>query len=449
MEKSFNIFNINFLEKAKEFHRDNECLISIIDKRVEILEKCSFPNSLKKLMSSYSVDDIKKLDIECLKGSEATISACIIMLNEERCIKRCIESIRNHVDEIIIVDTGSTDNSKNIVLNMNCDTIKLYDYIWKDDFSDARNYASKKASKDWLIHIDADEYIEDTNSYNLKEVLGIFKTIPILDNITLCPRIINVVGFNMAGIGRIYYGSSKIRFYGLVHEELRCGDEAKIYKIPINFCLQHDGYLEKIVKDKNKQKRNLSLIEKMIEIEPEKLRWTFFFVKEAKDYYSENYLKALLSRSLKIEKDDELNVNNLVKDEYTYDVLNLLALFYLSDGNMEFVSLISSLMNEIYPENPNSLYYDSIYIVKKYRTEIAKILKGLIMYRKKMLDSEGMIKDDLHFNIDLLIATLLFENHNFEKAINHFNVLGKTECAEDGIYKYYHNCFKVISNSFN
>jgi glycosyltransferase involved in cell wall biosynthesis len=89
-----------------------------------------------------------------------TISACLIVKNEEKILSRCLESIKEIVDEIIIVDTGSTDRTKEI---SRIYTDKIYDYKWIDDFADARNYSFSKASMDYIYVADADEVIDIEN----------------------------------------------------------------------------------------------------------------------------------------------------------------------------------------------------------------------------------------------------------------------------------------------
>ena len=75
-----------------------------------------------------------------------TISLCMIVKNEEKHLARCLDHIANLVDEIIIVDTGSTDQTLEIASKY---TSKIYTHPWIDDFSDARNYAFSKASMDY------------------------------------------------------------------------------------------------------------------------------------------------------------------------------------------------------------------------------------------------------------------------------------------------------------
>ena len=87
----------------------------------------------------------------------ATISLCMIVKNEERVLERCLECLKDIVDEMIIVDTGSTDSTKEIAKKY---TDKIYDFEWIKDFSAARNYSLSFATKDYIYCADADEVIE-------------------------------------------------------------------------------------------------------------------------------------------------------------------------------------------------------------------------------------------------------------------------------------------------
>ena len=100
-----------------------------------------------------------------------TISLCMIVKNEEKTLDTCLNSIKNLVDEIIIVDTGSTDKTKEIAKKY---TNKIYDFKWVDDFSKARNFSFSKATKDYIMWLDADDYLpkEEHNKFKkLKESL--------------------------------------------------------------------------------------------------------------------------------------------------------------------------------------------------------------------------------------------------------------------------------------
>lgn len=89
-----------------------------------------------------------------------TISLCMIVKNEEKILKRCLDSVADLCDEIIIVDTGSTDRTKEIAGNY---TDRIYDFRWVDDFSAARNYAFSRATQEYIYSADADEVLDEEN----------------------------------------------------------------------------------------------------------------------------------------------------------------------------------------------------------------------------------------------------------------------------------------------
>ncbi len=89
-----------------------------------------------------------------------TISLCMIVKNEEKILARCLDTVADLVDEIVIVDTGSTDSTKQIAAKY---TDRIYDFQWIDDFSAARNFAFSKATKEYIYSADADEVLDEEN----------------------------------------------------------------------------------------------------------------------------------------------------------------------------------------------------------------------------------------------------------------------------------------------
>ena len=120
-----------------------------------------------------------------------TISVCMIVKNEEAVLSRCLNSLRGIADEIIIVDTGSTDKTKEIASNY---TNQIYDFPWVNDFSVARNFAFSKATKDYIYSVDADEVLEELDRkkfLQLKQVL--LPEIEIVEMIYVNPDDCNMV----------------------------------------------------------------------------------------------------------------------------------------------------------------------------------------------------------------------------------------------------------------
>lgn len=101
-----------------------------------------------------------------------TISLCMIVKNEEKVLRRCLDSVADLVEELVIVDTGSTDATKQIAAGYA--NAKVYDFEWVDDFSAARNFAFSKATQEYIYSADADEVLDEENRERfrlLKEAL--------------------------------------------------------------------------------------------------------------------------------------------------------------------------------------------------------------------------------------------------------------------------------------
>lgn len=96
-----------------------------------------------------------------------TISLCMIVKNEEDVLARCLDTVADLVEEIIIVDTGSTDATKEIAARY---TNKIYDFEWIDDFSAARNYAFAQATQEYIYTADADEVISEENRERFRQL---------------------------------------------------------------------------------------------------------------------------------------------------------------------------------------------------------------------------------------------------------------------------------------
>lgn len=92
------------------------------------------------------------------------LSLCMIVKNEEDVLERCLESVRETVEEIIIVDTGSTDKTEEIARKY---TDHVYHFPWNEDFSDARNFAFSKATKEYCMWMDADDVLEQQDKMAL------------------------------------------------------------------------------------------------------------------------------------------------------------------------------------------------------------------------------------------------------------------------------------------
>jgi len=139
------------------------------------------------------------------RTNQPSISACLIVRDESSVLERCLVSLKGVADEIIVVDTGSADNTKEIAAKY---TDKIYDFVWCDDFSAARNFANSKATGDWILTIDADEYIPEENRPLYKQaVKAVHPPPPRLrrtggtDYLMIMPRVYMIACSREAGTG--------------------------------------------------------------------------------------------------------------------------------------------------------------------------------------------------------------------------------------------------------
>lgn len=190
------------------------------------------------------------------------ISAAVIVKNEEEDLPTWLESMRGLADEMIVVDTGSTDNTVAIARKAGA---QVYDFPWIDDFAAAKNYAIEKTHGDWIILLDADEYIKP------EDYAGVRQTIEKYDDDTqvigfLC-KLVNIdKNRNNAYKSsiyqiRIFRRLNNFRYKGMIHEALSySGTEKKEVPYVDVFTIYHTGYSSGISKQKNE--RNLRLLQK-------------------------------------------------------------------------------------------------------------------------------------------------------------------------------------------
>lgn len=188
------------------------------------------------------------------------ISACIIVKNEEQVIARCLESYHMAVDEIIVVDTGSTDQTVDIAKRFGA---KLFHFTWIDDFSAAKNYAIAQAKGDWIVFLDADEYFANGTGSNIRAYL---KKLDPTFNSVACKmvNIDQVSGRVLDEIThvRIFKNDKQIRYVNTVHEMLQNTQKNKkmnaILARPQEFLIYHTGYSHD--NRQEKAQRNLDIL---------------------------------------------------------------------------------------------------------------------------------------------------------------------------------------------
>lgn len=199
-----------------------------------------------------------------------TISLCMIVRDEEKSIAQCLTSVQGVVEEIIVVDTGSKDETKRVASGFGA---KIIDFIWTGSFADARNASLEAANGDWILFLDADEYLEPNCHSALRTAVA-------HDNVEgYYIPFINIYGSEEHPeeckdvLFRLFRNRSGYRFCGIIHEQVLNSILEKDSNATI--CVAHDitifhyGYLYSKVQEKDKIKRNLELLAQQLTVSPD------------------------------------------------------------------------------------------------------------------------------------------------------------------------------------
>jgi tetratricopeptide (TPR) repeat protein len=190
----------------------------------------------------------------------------MIVKNEEEHLPRCLRSVQGVVDEVIVVDTGSTDRTVAIAEGFGA---KVYHFPWTGDFSAARNVSLEKATGDWIIFLDADEELVEGDGPKLRELIASEGA----DGYYLTE--INFVG-DKPGIDamintafRVFRNRPEYRFTGAIHEQIvacvqKYGGRVAFSDVRIN----HYGYLNQTSRGKKKIQRNLAILQEEVKKRP-------------------------------------------------------------------------------------------------------------------------------------------------------------------------------------
>jgi glycosyltransferase involved in cell wall biosynthesis len=228
------------------------------------------------------------------------LSLCMILCNEESFLENCLNSVLHFVDEIVIVDTGSTDRTKEICRRCGA---QVYDFPWNGSFAQARNYGIERATGDWILWLDADEELEIENeplwNKTLQDDKHSILGIPIINYYG--DRQIDSNKAYLLAQHRLFRNGMGLRFVNDIHEQLDVrevlGDFAEAGMLPA--VVHHYGYLDSVAIAKNKHERNMAMLIKARE-KPEHSPWVEYHI-ASEHYRVKEYAKAFEQVNLSIQ----------------------------------------------------------------------------------------------------------------------------------------------------
>ena len=221
-------------------------------------------NKFYKSEASVAASDFFGMD----KAQGISISACAIMKNEIYHVEAWLDNVRVFAQEIIVVDTGSTDGTNEFLVKQ--PDVKLINYEWQHDFAQAKNVALQEATGDWLVFTDADECYYQPE--NIIEYLGKQDRQSADKDVIFCP-IDNIDAdsnneiINSDVVPRIIRNHVGIKYMGAVHEQLTKGGEPwqdiKYVVADRQLAIRHTGYSTKAIPFKHQ--RNYAILRQVME----------------------------------------------------------------------------------------------------------------------------------------------------------------------------------------
>lgn len=311
----------------------------------------------------------------------AALSLCMIVKNEEEHLARCLSSVRDAADEIVIVDTGSSDKTIEIAESFGSN---IFHFNWIDDFSAARNFSISKCRGDWILYLDADEQL---NPDSVDEINRLKKSQPAAVYCKVISQGTNTTNGSIFKYPRLFPNLPGVQFTGKVHEQII--DSLKKLKLPViesNIEIIHYGYTTNEEELKKKKERNLSLLLSAVNHNPTM-------------YDRLKLIQTLISLNKLNEAETELN--KLIKRKDLISENRGLALFYFASVKYDQNDLDSAI----------SYGLKAVKILNQ-KPELNYLLYLIQLRKNNLTEAMQFLKSAAITNLQLLNNPISFNNEN-------------------------------------
>lgn len=337
-----------------------------------------------------------------------TLSLCMIVKNEHDTLGRCLECVKDIADEIIIVDTGSTDDTKEIASKY---TDKVYDFEWCYDFAKARNFSFSHATKDYIMWLDADDVILEQDREKLKILKKILT--PDIDMVMLKYNL----NLDENGIPALSYYRERImkrskgfKWISPIHEVI----------LPSGKILKEDIAITHKKLHASDPKRNLTIFEKMKEDGSHfDARQTFYYAREL--MYAKRYDESIQEYTKLFEMPDAWIENKISA------CLDLYKIYIgLKDESMALNSLFKSFEYDI----PRAEVCCNLgqYFISKKNYSLAIFWLEQALSKKYDISSGGFFTKDYYDFVPLIELCVCYYNlGNIPLAIEYNEKAGKVK----------------------
>jgi glycosyltransferase involved in cell wall biosynthesis len=265
------------------------------------------------------------------------LGAALIVRDEERCLARCLSSLRGVADEIVIVDTGSVDASVAIAESFGA---RVLHRAWDGDFAAARNLGLDHLQSELVLYIDADEYLAPVFRSDLERELADRKA-----HVAYRVKLRHKPGFTPYREFRMWVNRPDIRFQGVIHESIvpaisAVAQAEGLLIGRVELLLEHDGYEEN---QEAKHERNLPLLQRQIANDPGRTYLWDHIGRIQADLGNEREARASFERGVALVREN--GVRDVADAQVYADLIYSNAMNQTPDG-----ALVSEA-NELFPDN--------------------------------------------------------------------------------------------------
>lgn len=291
-----------------------------------------------------------------------TLSVCIISKNEEKHIEKCLKSVIDLADEIVLVDTGSDDRTVEIA---NSFGIKVLHHTWNNDFSAARNVSIDNATGDWILFLDCDEEMPLEEGLKLKNLIQEENTYE-----AYYLRLVNIIGGTQVSdaiVLRAFKNEPEYRFKGKMHEQI-INSIQDIHGLdcigatPIQ--IYHYGYDPEFFDTEKKSKRNLDIL---LSYDEKDKDGYYYYVLGNEYARADDYEEALRIYNLSLARTNAKMFNYIY---YPYLATNIIKIYYVQKRYVDAIKAIDKFRETL----PN--FKDMYFIECLSYIEICKLSKA-------------------------------------------------------------------------
>ncbi|MCF6154452.1 MAG: tetratricopeptide repeat protein [Candidatus Brocadia sp.] len=338
-----------------------------------------------------------------------TLSACMIVKNEEYFLPQCLKSIKDAVDEIIIVDTGSTDKTVDIAQSFGA---RVHHHPWKNNFSEARNHSLDYATGDWILQIDADEALEQADIPLLHKLITADSY-----NVIFVAIYSELPGGQAKHYFQRIFRRGKAHFEGIVHNQLIFEGKALQSKIR----LYHYGYNLSEFEMQKKYKRTGDLLRQQLAENPNNIFVMANLIRNYRNEYNFEKVIELGEKGLNISISQTDLVSKIQRQRISIDLTHALL-------NTNQVDRAEEVCKKALEENPDS--FDVLLVLGEILLKKRAFSNALNYFKKYLVLKEKENKDP---SFKVLSADFYYYEHgaynNIGECYKHLGLICEAEIA--------------------